>query len=60
MQVFLVTTKGIAVPCTIKNNVIRPTVKGGYRILCLENKRRLECNMIFVKWQKLKRDIKIN
>ena len=46
MQVFLVTTKGIAVPCTIKNNVIRPTVKGGYRILRLENKRRLKWNMI--------------
>ena len=40
MQVFLVTTKGIAVPCTIKNNVIRPTVKGAYRILRLENERK--------------------
>ena len=40
MRVFLVTVKGIAVPCTIKNNVIRPTVKGGYRILRLENERK--------------------
>ena len=40
MRVFLVTAKGIAVPCTIKNNVIRPTVKGAYRILRLENERK--------------------
>ena len=46
MRVFLVTAKGIAVPCTIKNNMIRPTVKGGYRILRLESKRRLKCKTI--------------
>ena len=40
MRVFLVTVKGIAVPCTIKKSVIRPTVKGGYRILRLENERK--------------------
>ena len=40
MKVFLVTVKGETVPCTINRGVIRPTIKGGYRILRLANKER--------------------
>ena len=40
MKVFLVTSNGKAVPCTINRGVIRPTIKGGYRILRLANKQK--------------------
>ena len=40
MKVFLVTVKGETVPCTINRGVIRPTIKGGYRILRLANKQK--------------------
>ena len=35
MKVFIVTANGKIVPCTINRGVIRPTIKGGYRILRL-------------------------
>jgi len=42
MEVFLVTVKGEAIPCTInvRKGTIRPTIKGGYRILRLANKQK--------------------
>ena len=40
MKIFLVTVKGETIPCTINKGVIRPTIKGGYRILRLANKER--------------------
>ena len=42
MKVFLVTVKGEAIPCTInvRKGTIRPTIKGGYRILRLANKQK--------------------
>ena len=40
MKVFLVTNKGVIVPCTIKKKVIRPTIKGGYKILRLANENK--------------------
>jgi hypothetical protein len=40
MKIFLVTAKGKVVPCTINKGVIRPTIKGGYRILRLANKKK--------------------
>jgi len=40
MKVFLVTVKGEVVPCTINRGTIRPTIKGGYRILLLANKQK--------------------
>tara|TARA_Y100000310_G_scaffold329482_1_gene399431 strand:+ start:7147 stop:7287 length:141 start_codon:yes stop_codon:yes gene_type:complete len=33
MKIYLVTEKGVVIPCTIKNNIIRPLVNGGYKIL---------------------------
>ena len=33
MKIYPVTEKGEVIPCTIKNNIIRPLVKGGYKIL---------------------------
>jgi hypothetical protein len=44
MKVFLVTDNGVIVPCTIKKNVIRPTVKGGYKILRLANENKTKVN----------------
>ena len=44
MKVFLVTTKGEVIPCTINKGIIRPTIKGGYRILRLENKKKEKSN----------------
>jgi len=35
----MVTVKGVVVPCTSVKDVIRPTVKGGYRVLRLANKK---------------------
>jgi len=40
MRVFIVTIKGEIIPCTINKKVIRPTIKGGYRILRLANKHK--------------------
>ena len=42
MKVFLVTAKGEAIPCIINKGKIRPTIKGGYRILRLANKKERE------------------
>ena len=39
MKIFLVTIKGEVIPCTINKGVIRPTIKGGYRILRLANNK---------------------
>ena len=44
MKVFLVTVKGEAIPCTINRGKIRPTIKGGYRILRLANKQKGKTN----------------
>ena len=40
MKVFIVTIKGDIIPCTINKQTIRPTVKGGYRVLRLANKHK--------------------
>ena len=40
MKVLLVTDKGVVVPCTINKKVIRPTIKGGYKILRLANEKK--------------------
>ena len=40
-RVFLVTVKGIAVPCTIKKGHISSTVRGGYNILRLANEKQI-------------------
>jgi len=40
MRVFIVTIEGEIIPCTINKKVIGPTIKGGYKILRLANKKR--------------------
>jgi len=40
MRVFIVTIEGEIIPCTINKKVIRPTIKGGYKILRLANKKK--------------------
>ena len=44
MKVFLVTVNGEVAPCTINRGTIRPTIKGGYRILLLANKQKRKEN----------------
>jgi len=44
IKVFIVTDKGKVVPCSINKGVIRPTIKGGYRILRLAHERKEKQN----------------
>ena len=33
IKVYFATSNGIIIPCKIKNNIIKPLVNGGYKIL---------------------------
>ena len=44
MKIFIVTDRGTVIPCTLNKNVLRPTVKGGYRILRkIKEKGEIKC-----------------